>query len=37
MPASSAARVPLARVAACVLGLLGQARPRAHADWESII
>jgi hypothetical protein len=37
MPASSAARVALPRVAACVLGLLGQSRPRAHAGQESII
>jgi hypothetical protein len=27
---SSVARVPLARVAPCVLELLGHARPRAH-------
>ncbi len=34
---SSVARVPLARVAPCVLDLLGHARPRAHAAVESII
>ena len=34
---SSVARVPLARVAPCVLELLGHARPRAHAAMESII
>jgi hypothetical protein len=34
---SSAARVPLARVAACVLDLLGHARPQAHAAVASII
>jgi hypothetical protein len=34
---SSVARVPLARVAPCVLELLGHARPRAYAAMESII
>jgi hypothetical protein len=34
---SSAARVLIARVAACVLDLLGHARPRAHAATGSII
>jgi hypothetical protein len=34
---SSAARVAMPRHAACVLDLLGQARPRAHAAAESII
>jgi hypothetical protein len=34
---SSAPRVPLARVAACVLDLLSHARPQAHAAVESII
>jgi hypothetical protein len=34
---SSAARVALPRHAACVLDLLGQPRPRAHAAVESLI
>jgi hypothetical protein len=34
---SSVARVPVARVAPCVLELLGHARPRAHAAMASII
>ena len=34
---SSAARVALPRHAACVLDLLGQSRPRAHAAVESLI
>ena len=35
MPSSSGARVALPRFTPCVLGLLGQARPRAHADLRS--
>jgi len=35
IPASSAARVALPRFTPCVLGLLGQARPRSHAGSES--
>jgi hypothetical protein len=34
---SSAARVLLARIAACVLDLLGHTRPRAHAAMEATI
>jgi hypothetical protein len=37
MSASSLARVLLARVAPCVLDLLGHARPQAHATTEPII
>jgi carbohydrate-binding DOMON domain-containing protein len=37
MSASSGARVLIARVAPCVLDLLGRARPQAHAAMESAI
>jgi hypothetical protein len=37
MSASSGARVLVARVAPCVLDLLGRTRPQAHAAMGSVI
>jgi hypothetical protein len=36
-PSSSVARVPVARFAPCVLGLLAHARTQAHVAMDSLI
>jgi hypothetical protein len=37
MPSSSGLPLPPAKAAPCVLGLLGHARPRAHAAGKAVI